>query len=302
MKELRIDPEFESIIPPLTEAEVNQLEENILAEGTILTAIIVWNDVIIDGHNRYKIAQKHPHIGFQTFDKQFEDRYEAIAWICKNQLGRRNLSEVQKRNLLGTRYNAEKRSKGAKDGFRGNQHTNLVNPQFADLPEKRTVDRIAKEFGVNHSTVERAGLFVEGLDAANEVEPGIKKQILSGIIKPSNQDVIAIGKAPEEDRPRLVEELRKPKPRKESPNHTPDPVIKEIDTISDSMEEDRTGVSEKEILVSLEGAVEMMIDTCGNYFSRYPSLLQEPYKAQVISIFDGAKQFISKIEGDIHND
>ena len=56
---LKIDPEFESRIPPLTEEEFKQLEENILAEGTILMPLIVWGDTIVDGHNRYKIAQAH---------------------------------------------------------------------------------------------------------------------------------------------------------------------------------------------------------------------------------------------------
>ena len=59
---LQINPEFENMIPGLTDDELSQLEENILAEGSIVNPIVVWNGVIVDGHNRYKIAQKHPHI------------------------------------------------------------------------------------------------------------------------------------------------------------------------------------------------------------------------------------------------
>ena len=60
--QLRIDPEFESRIPPLTDDEFIQLEENILADGVIISPIIVWGEVIIDGHNRFRIAEKHPHL------------------------------------------------------------------------------------------------------------------------------------------------------------------------------------------------------------------------------------------------
>ena len=59
---LQINPEFENMIPDLTDDELSQLEENILVEGRIVNPIVVWNGVIVDGHNRYKIAQKHPHI------------------------------------------------------------------------------------------------------------------------------------------------------------------------------------------------------------------------------------------------
>lgn len=106
---LTIDPEFEAKCPPLTEDELSQLEENILEEGLVLMPLIVWNDTIVDGHNRYRIAQAHPGIGLRTHEKQFSNRYEALSWICKNQLGRRNLTPQQKKYLIGERYDAEKK-------------------------------------------------------------------------------------------------------------------------------------------------------------------------------------------------
>ena len=106
--QLRIDPEFESRIPPLTDDEFEQLEENILADGIIISPIIVWGDVIIDGHNRFRIVEKHPHIEFTTCERDFNDRNEALAWICKNQLGQRNLTFQQKKYLIGKRYESEK--------------------------------------------------------------------------------------------------------------------------------------------------------------------------------------------------
>ena len=63
--DLIIDPEFAEKIPPLTPDEYKQLEENILADG-ILSPLIVWNGVIVDGHNRYRILKDHPEIFWCT--------------------------------------------------------------------------------------------------------------------------------------------------------------------------------------------------------------------------------------------
>ena len=97
---LRIDPEFEAVIPPLTEYEFKQLTDNILAEGEVFTPIFTWNGFIVDGHHRYKIIQQHPEVVYRVLEKAFENRYEALSWICNNQLGRRNLSEDQKTVLI----------------------------------------------------------------------------------------------------------------------------------------------------------------------------------------------------------
>ena len=64
MINLKIDPEFQSQIPPLTDDEFKQLEENILKEGKLISPLIVWNNTLVDGHNRYAILQKHPEIYF----------------------------------------------------------------------------------------------------------------------------------------------------------------------------------------------------------------------------------------------
>ena len=92
MINLKIDPEFQNQIPPLTDDECKQLEENILKEGKLLSPLIVWGNTLVDGHNRYAILKKHPEICFSTMPLRFANREEVLAWICKNQLGRRNLT------------------------------------------------------------------------------------------------------------------------------------------------------------------------------------------------------------------
>ena len=49
---------------PLTPEEHDALERSILAEGC-RDALVLWGDVLVDGHNRYGICQKHG-LPFQT--------------------------------------------------------------------------------------------------------------------------------------------------------------------------------------------------------------------------------------------
>lgn len=183
--ELRIDPEFEGKIPPLTDEEFQQLESNILADGIVINPIIVWYGVIVDGHNRYRIVGKYPHIPFTTREKEFANRYEAIAWICKNQLGRRNLTLQQKKYLIGKQYEAEKAAHGGEiDMARDENGQFTASSQIGNLRcNNKTCERIAEENGISKNTVLRAEAFSKAVDIADEIEPGIRSEFLNGSIR-----------------------------------------------------------------------------------------------------------------------
>lgn len=200
LMDLKIDPEFAEKIPPLTPEEFEQLEANILAEGTVLNPLIVWNGVIVDGHNRYKIIQAHPEISFTTHEKEFADRYEAIIWICRNQLGRRNLTDEQKKYLIGKQYEAEKAARGENSRGQprdktGKFHRNVQNEHYGSRAPSTTREKVAKENNVTGSFVHRADQFTRGLDAADAIIPGIRNEILSGTLKVPEKSVTAIARA-----------------------------------------------------------------------------------------------------------
>ena len=94
---LIIDPEFRDLIPPLNDEELSMLEESIVANGCE-SPLIVWNGVIVDGHNRHAICQKH-NIPFAVTEKEFSSREDAMLWMLRNQLGRRNLNSYQRSEL-----------------------------------------------------------------------------------------------------------------------------------------------------------------------------------------------------------
>lgn len=226
MINLKIDPEFQSQIPPLTDDEFKQLEENILKEGKLLSPLIVWGNTLVDGHNRYAILQKHPEIYFSTMPLRFENREEAIAWICRNQLGRRNLSPEQKRYLLGKQYEAEK--KAAKI-FRGNQYTLAKKSGGAHDDNhhsgKKTCDRIAEENGVSKDTVIRASKYMKGVEIAEELIPGLKQSILSGQTKVSKADMHRLARTAYHDRAQTLQDILHPELKVE-PTPDADGVIR----------------------------------------------------------------------------
>lgn len=206
---LKVSPEFRDKIPPLSPDEFSKLEENILADGEVREPLVVWDDTIIDGHHRWKIIQKHPEIPYKVKQMSFPDKYAAIVWMCKNQIGRRNISDLQKDVLIAEAQKAGKLTKGGERGTgRDTSGKFTAKRQNGALREsQKTSKRIAEEFGVGYRTVERAEQFLDGLNAADEVIPGFKEAVLSGDIKVTKGEVAAIKKMPEPERPAAVEAI-----------------------------------------------------------------------------------------------
>ena len=309
MDRLIIDPEFRDKIPPLTEDEFSLLEENILSDGAVFSPLIVWDGTILDGHNRYEIIQKHPELTYAVHKVSFANRYEAISWICKHQLGRRNLTPQQKKYLIGQRYEAEKQA----DAFHGNQHT-LSDESGADkkCPHQNsrhvTQSRIAKETNTSASYVREAGTFAKGVDAAEEALPGIKQEILTGTIKPTASAVAAVAKADPEERLRLAADLKKSKddkgkkPRpayhKAPPTTSRKAEMQRIAEISAEMERDKAPSTEENVLCSLDGEIVSFMELFDRIFQEYPRLLSDShYRQELIQIMQKMKQYIADIEG-----
>jgi hypothetical protein len=159
--------EFEHLLPKGTSEEAALLEASIRAEG-IREPIRVWNDTIIDGHRRYRLALKHK-LKFEVAEMVFMDRAGAELWIFMNQLSRRNLPPEHYAYYRGKMYEAEKLTHGG----------NRASDQ-SDHLKGSTRDAVAKKHGVSAGTIARDSAFARGLDILEEKVPGSRQKVLSG--------------------------------------------------------------------------------------------------------------------------
>ncbi|MDO8458980.1 MAG: hypothetical protein Q7T07_18930 [Burkholderiaceae bacterium] len=98
---ITVNQELLAYIDPLTPDEHEALERSLLAEGC-RDALVLWGEVLVDGHNRYGICSKHG-IAFNTVQNtQFKSMDDVHLWMIDQHLGRRSLSDFQ-RGVLALR-------------------------------------------------------------------------------------------------------------------------------------------------------------------------------------------------------
>ena len=96
-----VNEELKAYIDPLTADEHDALERSLLAEGC-RDALVLWGDVLVDGHNRYAICQKHG-LPFRTVQSSLFNSLEDVhLWMIDQHLGRRSVSDFQ-RGVLALR-------------------------------------------------------------------------------------------------------------------------------------------------------------------------------------------------------
>ena len=199
---LRINPVFRDLIPPLSKEEYQTLEDNLRNEGC-REPICVWNYTILDGHNRYEICTRLS-IPFQIRQINLYSESEAIAWICANQIGRRNISEETRRYLIGRRYEAEKQIAWERNPAGINQYSKvqetvqpsgLSNQELSEtVRANKTSAKLGKEYNLSRPTVIKYGQYARAIEVIEEVDPGIAENILNGNIKISQTSVIDLAK------------------------------------------------------------------------------------------------------------
>lgn len=141
-----ISPELKNILPPLTPDEFKILEENLLVEGC-REPLMVWNNILVDGHNRYAICTKH-NIQFRTDELEADNIEDVKIWIIDHQKGRRNLTDGWKFELVQVRKEILLKQGEVKrnPGFLGNQYKS-ADLSTIDKTPHNTQKEIASELG-----------------------------------------------------------------------------------------------------------------------------------------------------------
>lgn len=190
-KKLVISKELQDYIIPLNTEEFKQLENNIIKEGC-RDPLVVWPKdngslVLVDGHNRYKICQKHD-IPFNIKKIPFANVDEVKLWMVNNQMGRRNLTPDQLSYYRGLKYIALRKPLGG--------YTNVKAKGAAEIS---TSEALGEQFNVSESTVRRDAKFAEGMNIIQRSNPELKTKILSGAVKVKKADVQVLAEAKNAD-------------------------------------------------------------------------------------------------------
>lgn len=172
---IAIDAEFKALIPPLSAEERSQLELNIVKDGC-RDALVVWDGILIDGHNRHEICTRNK-IGFETIEMEFTTRDDVKIWIIENQFGRRNLQPYTKTNLaLQLEPLIAKKAK-ANQGTR----TDIPQKSAECLAPVDTRQEIAKVADVSHDTVAKVKVINKAKEQG-KVSPETIAKLHSGAV------------------------------------------------------------------------------------------------------------------------
>ena len=130
--------------------------------------LVVWGDILVDGHNRFKICTAHG-VEYETRPMVAEDRRAVRIWIIKNQFSRRNLDTPTRLALgflMADDLEAQAKERQAATQFGGPARAKLPEPETS--PEPRPRDIIAEATGCSPRTVQaykRVRDEVDALDA-----------------------------------------------------------------------------------------------------------------------------------------
>lgn len=177
MRELKINPELRDFIPPLSGEEKKQLEDSLLKYGYKGAPIYIWNDYIVDGHNRYELCKKH-NIEYPVEELLLGDNatiIDVMEWMINTQLGRRNLPP-QQRIAVVKKFEKKiqeqaKITQGARTDLTSSPNGEKV------ITSTRTDKELAKLAGVGTGTIARFNRVM------NSDDEELKRKLLSDELK-----------------------------------------------------------------------------------------------------------------------
>ena len=239
IKDLKIDKEFESLLPVLTPEELEKLGKSILQYG-MLDPIKIWEDpntgewIIIDGHNRYNILIKHDIEWHYWQDYKIMDelktREDVKQWMLEQQLGRRNLTETERYEIVQKFKSVfQKKAK---------ENQSLGGKGLPNLVKVNVQEEMAKSVGVSKGTYSKLDKVMQ---SDNEE---IKQQL--------REKKISIDKA--------YREIKNPKP-KEKESITPEQKIIEFDNRMNEIDKEISSLkTERESLMRRRGSLFEALD------------------------------------------
>jgi len=252
---ITINEDLRAYIDPLTADEYAALERSLLSEGC-RDALVLWGDLLVDGHNRYGICQKHG-IPFNTLQNQtFQSIDDVHLWMIDNHLGRRSVSDFQrgtlalrKKEIVSARLAAQAQAPQSSAQAAG---TDVATPSAADpVLTREAVARTARLSSATLSQIEKIQK-----TAAPELVSAVKAGVISinaaaVASLPGEEQVAAVagGKKELRQAARQVREARlppKPEPVPPPSDATPDQLeIHRLTLLVTELTEERNQLKKK---------------------------------------------------------
>ncbi|MDB5776939.1 MAG: hypothetical protein JWP38_3072 [Herbaspirillum sp.] len=220
---ITINEELRAYIDPLTEDEFAALERSLLSEGC-RDALVLWGDLLVDGHNRYSICQKHGIPFNTTQNHAFQSMDDVHLWMIDNHLGRRSVSDFQrgvlalrKKEIVSARLAQAQAERSSAEAAGADAAQSASEPPWT----REAVARSARLSGATLGQIEKIRK-----TAAPELVDAVKSGVISinaaaaVASLPSEKQVAAVagGKKELRQAARQVREARlPPKPELEAP-------------------------------------------------------------------------------------
>ena len=160
MQNLIINEDLKNLLPSLSVEEFAGLEESIVKDGC-LSPLIVWNNVLVDGHHRYEICKRH-ELPFAIKNVVLDSLEDAKLWAWQHQANRRNLTPYHRselalklKDVIAAR--AKERQKGGQGGI-------LLCPTLDKANSVDTKKELAELAEVSHGTLAKVEYISERAD------------------------------------------------------------------------------------------------------------------------------------------
>ena len=146
---LRVHPDLRFMVAPLSEQAHSDLKARLLQNGCS-TPIRVWDNIVLVDYEAFEICKAHG-IPMTVSRIRLGSLEEATAWVCKNQLLRKDIPEKTRHYLIGKRFLVEK-ALGAYEAARGKQSATasntIVDTNIYDATAAKTCERLGLEYHI----------------------------------------------------------------------------------------------------------------------------------------------------------
>ncbi|WP_322203362.1 hypothetical protein [Acutalibacter intestini] len=161
------------------------------------------------------------------------------------------------------------------------------------IPDHKSRKKVAKDAGVTESYVKCASQYSKGITAAEEVAPGFRQEVLSGKIKPTQQEMRTIAQASPGERRSIMDKIFCPGSVK--PDRKSAALVRKI---SQDMVKEKPGMTPQKAVKQFEWMVTKVLQDFDDTFDQWPQLVSnEDFRKQVTATLQDLKNYISQIEG-----